>query len=287
METGSPSPINTSERNTAHPPSSFQKVETSNMLNSKVKIWMVSLTASVLGFGATHCFASDDDAEKCYKNGEALIHKVRYLDALHEFDKAVAANPQFAPAYSGRAQVLNILGDFSGAAQAASRSIVQDPKYGPAYANRSVSLYFLGQNQKSMDDALTSKKLSSSASFPADATCIPMAAACLGLGRIQDALGWCDKAITLNPKMQSAYALRASIELKQARYKQACDDCNIALALFQRSPRVYEHRAIAYEQLGKHDFAKSDRQQAKSILDENAAILAEYKKDLASVKSPK
>jgi Flp pilus assembly protein TadD len=251
------------------------------MLKSTVKFWIVSLAACALSFGATHCFASDDDAGKCYKNGEVLIQKVRYLDALHEFDKAVAANPQFAPAYSGRAQVLNILGDFSGAFKAASRSIVLDPKYGPAYANRSVSLYFLGQGQKSMDDALICKKLGS-AEFPVDATCVPMAAACLGLGRFEDALGWCNKAITLNPKLQSAYALRANIELKQARYKEALDDCNKAVALFQRSPRAYEHRAIAYEQLGQHDFAKSDRQQAKRIFDENAAILAEYKKDLAS-----
>jgi len=256
------------------------------MLKSKLKIWMVSLAASALSFGAIHCFASDDDPEKCYKNGEALIRKVKYLDALQEFDRAVAASPRFAPAYTGRAEVLNLLGDYSGAAQAASRSISLDPQYQAGYGNRAVSLYFLGQGQKSMDDALIFKKLGANSS-PAGVTSIPMAAACLGLGRLEDALGWCNKAITLNPKMQSAYAIRATVELKQERYKEALDDCNIALGLFPRSPRVYEHRAIAYEKLGKRDFAKSDRQQAKRILDENAAILAEYKKDLASVKSPK
>ncbi|HEY9791075.1 MAG TPA: hypothetical protein V6D22_11785 [Candidatus Obscuribacterales bacterium] len=217
----------------------------------------------------------DDPAALC-KDGLQLALRTEYLPALRDFDKAIVIDRNYARAYVGRAQVLTVLADFIGAADNCNQAIALDPKFAAAYANRCVAFYWMGEYQKSLDDALTCQKLSDPAAKPA--VLLTLGLAQLGMKDYAQALKNCNESMALLPNSPNAYSVRARIELAQKQYEPAIADCNKSLSVASRQAHVYDTRAAAYEGLGKTQLADADRKQSQAILDQDAAIVAEYKR---------
>ena len=83
--------------------------------------------------------------------------------------------------------------------------------------------------------------------------------------RLDDAMQAFDKAITLDPKLEDAWAGRIFVHISQGRFQEALEDCNQLLALVPNHPVVLNSKGAALWRLGRH-------QEALEILD---AALAE------------
>jgi len=69
--------------------------------------------------------------------GEALRNLNRYNEALEAYDRALFLNPEFAPAYYGRAEVNQVLNPESDIKGDLDQALLLDPEFGRAYLERS------------------------------------------------------------------------------------------------------------------------------------------------------
>jgi len=69
--------------------------------------------------------------------GEALRNLNRYNEALEAYDRALFLNPEFAPAYYGRAEVNQVLNPESDIKSDLDQALLLDPEFGSAYLERS------------------------------------------------------------------------------------------------------------------------------------------------------
>jgi tetratricopeptide (TPR) repeat protein len=90
--------------------------------------------AGVSGLALTH-----------YGVGAALLDAGRVSEAQAELARAIAAAPEFAPAYSRLGDALRKQGDAAGALTQYDRALALDPNLADAYAGRGIALEALGR----------------------------------------------------------------------------------------------------------------------------------------------
>lgn len=90
--------------------------------------------------------------------GEALRNLNRYNEALEAYDRALFLNPEFAPAYFGRAEVNQILNPESDIKGDLDQALLLDPEFGRVYLER--SKYYLERDsyQLAYTDAIQAVK---------------------------------------------------------------------------------------------------------------------------------
>lgn len=78
------------------------------------------------------------------------------------------------------------------------------------------------------------------------------------IGRLDSAIDYYSKSITINPTDFTIYTNRGVIYSDQGRFELALNDYNKALELFPRSYKVYNNRGIVYRKKGLYDLALKD-----------------------------
>ncbi|WP_310488068.1 tetratricopeptide repeat-containing serine protease family protein [Chamaesiphon sp. VAR_69_metabat_338] len=130
-----------------------------------------------------------------------------YRGALADYDRAIAIDPKFAPAYNYRGVLKEKIQDIPGGLADYDRAIALNANYGEAYSNRGK----------------------------------------LKLNRLQDpqgALADYDLAIELSPKYATAYANRGYLKVKLRQVESGVVDFNRAIQLDPNEASYYSYRGF-------------------------------------------
>jgi tetratricopeptide (TPR) repeat protein len=145
-------------------------------------------------------------------------------DAIKAFDKAIEMDPNYAPAYAGRAAIYNERGQFQEALRESEQAIKLNSKH-PWGINCRGNAY-------------------------------------IGLRNYQKAIEDFDRAIELEPSHPWSYVNRSRVYFFRAKYHQAYEDANKAIEIDPGLSYAYLHRGKALASLNKiqdaiKDFDKS------------------------------
>jgi tetratricopeptide (TPR) repeat protein len=85
-------------------------------------------------------------------HGGACLDKGKHDEAIADYDKAIALDPNFALAYSNRGLAYAKKGDVDRAIADYTKAIALDPNFADAYTNRGVACYMRGDKEQAIAD---------------------------------------------------------------------------------------------------------------------------------------
>jgi len=222
-----------------------------------------------------------------------------YDDAINDFDQAIALNPKDTNAFALRGEVKVLLGRYADAIVDCNKAIVLDAKYTNAYNTRGYAYYKLGGTkvnyQKSILDYDKSIQLGGTNYEPSFEYRDSIVAALhtagdksyaktLQIPDLQTATLWLKKAfekiknkdyegaihdfteaISLDPKLASAYHNRGFVEGHLGQYANAIADFKQAIALDPNNKAGYYNRGIIEDKLGHYADEIADYNQAIAL----------------------
>ena len=156
----------------------------------------------------------------------------KYVEAISDFDQALALNPEYADAFSNRGLAKWKQGDGEGAIQDYDRAITLNPEMALAFYNRGVAKSEKGDVE----------------------------------GAIQDF----DRAIILNPEYADAFSNRGNAKLEKGDGEGAIQDYDRALALNPEMAPVCSNRGLAKSKQGDMEGAIQDYDRAIALNHEYA-----------------
>jgi tetratricopeptide (TPR) repeat protein len=150
-----------------------------------------------------------------------------FQGALTDYSQAIAADPQNAKAYVGRATILSLEGNNAAALADDTKAIAIDPKFAVAFTNR-------GNVRVAMGDLD---------------------------GAVRDYT----EAIALDPRHLHAFINRGNVKNLQKKYNAAIADYTTAIALDPKNAVAFYNRAGAKAALGNYAEASADYSQAIAL----------------------
>lgn len=159
-----------------------------------------------------------------FRRGLTHIRQGQYRQAIAEFDRALAHDPNLAEVYLNRGLACSHLGKVQEAIADYSHAIWIDPDLAPAYCNRAL--------------------------------------ACYGLGDEQSALADWEQALRISPDYAEAYFNRGLVYAKQQKLPQALADFDQALRINPDLAAAYNSRGIVRYLSGDKVGALADWEQA-------------------------
>jgi tetratricopeptide (TPR) repeat protein len=201
--------------------------------------------------------ATTPEVTEIHKLASDKSDKGKKQEALEDYNKAIALDPNYADSYVERGNVLLGLGDKQGAIADYTRAIKLDPNYALAYYNRGVVRNDLGDKQGALVDYT--------------------------------------KAIEFDPKYVGAYNNRGNVRSDLGDKQGAIADYTKAIELKPDDADAYFNRGIDRSNLGdkqgaiadytkvieldpKYGNAYLNRGNARSILGDNQNAIADYNK---------
>ncbi|MEH1931676.1 tetratricopeptide repeat protein [Nostoc sp.] len=197
-----------------------------------------------------------------YSLQSLLYSEHKKLDlALADINRAIAINPQYAPAYDIRATLYSWQKKSDLALADYTKAIAINPQYADAYINRG-NFY---KEQKKSDLALAdyTKAIAINPQY---------ANAYINRGNFYKeqkksdlALADYNKAIAINPQYADAYNNRGNFYKEQKKWDLAADDYTKAIAIDPQFFLAYINRGIFYKEQKKWDLAADDYTKAIAI----------------------
>jgi tetratricopeptide (TPR) repeat protein len=166
--------------------------------------------------------------------------RVEKMEAVTQFNQAIALNPRYTTAYFMRAIAKGQLNDPQGALADYNKAIYLNPKSVDAYINRGLLKKELNDAQGALADYDKAISLN-----PKDAEAYNNRGVLKKnkLNDVQGALADYNKAIALNPKLAEAYVNRGSLKATKLNdVKGALADYNKAIALNPKLAEAYVNR---------------------------------------------
>ena len=161
------------------------------------------------------------DSATTYCNlGLACAGIGRLSEAIQDYDKAIALNPDYDLAYNDRGLACAKMGRLAEATHDYSKAISLNPDYAQAYESRGIAY---GRS-----------------------------------GRLEEAMQDFDRAIALDSDYAEAYYNRGNIRLDAARNSEAVADYDEAIALKPDFAIAYYNRAVAHYEMKAYDEASTD-----------------------------
>jgi Flp pilus assembly protein TadD len=184
---------------------------------------------------------------------EASIKQVRYDVAVELLNRAIAANPRDARAYSDRAYAYLGERDFNKAFADCHTAIELDGASASAYGVLANINWITGHNDDAATDFDEALHLR-----PTDSV-LWFSRGFFYLHRDNNkAIDDLTQAIRINPKYEEAYYDRGNAYLDGHQYDSAINDISAAIALKPDHGNLYHERAFAYQGAGKLDAAIAD-----------------------------
>ncbi|VVB69427.1 Photosystem I assembly protein Ycf3 [uncultured archaeon] len=128
--------------------------------------------------------------------GSALRHMGNYSEALQAYDKALELNPEYIRVWIGRGSALLGMGNYSGALQSYEKAIKLDPMDANAWNAKAWLLYKRGQYDQAIESAAWAIEIQTA---DLSATLDTEGMALLGLGKYEEALGYINRSIDMEP----------------------------------------------------------------------------------------
>ena len=229
-----------------------------NLLNSDYQNAIDSFTKSLLL----------NPSGLAYSNrGDAYINVGEYDDAIADYNRVIAIDPNDASAYNNRGVAKGRKGDYDGAIADCSSAIALDPNNAAAYDNRGVAKAHIGDYDGATDDYDRAIALD-----PNNAAAYHnRGVAVAHKGDYDGAIADCSRAIALDPNNASAYNNRGAAKLSKGDYGSAIDDFSDAIALDPNNASAYNNRGVAKLSKGDYDGAIDDCSRAIELEPDGAS----------------
>jgi tetratricopeptide (TPR) repeat protein/S1-C subfamily serine protease len=182
-------------------------------------------------------------------------------EAIADYNRVIAFNPKSDFAYYNRGNATFVLGNKREAIADYNRAIALNPEYFEAYINRGLAKSNLGNKQEAIADynrAIALNPKYESAYMNRGNTKSD-------LGNKQEAIADYNRAIALNPKYESAYYNRGNAKLALRKQQEAITDYDQAIALNIRFIDAYINRGVAKSDLGNKQAAIADYDRAIAL----------------------
>jgi tetratricopeptide (TPR) repeat protein len=184
--------------------------------------------------------------------------------ARAQFDKAIEADPDFAPSYLARGKIRLDLGDREGALADATKLIELKPAHPAGYALRAGAYTELGHIDLAAADFARVQAPLPADTQAWDALFIRCVALDVG-GRQFGAPGWpdeaiadCERSLELNRIHASTYDVLGLLYYDSGRYEEALELYDQFVELSEGNPRALRNRALVLLQLGRYEEARDD-----------------------------
>ena len=221
--------------------------------------------------------ALDPNYAAAYNNrGVARAHKGDYDSAIADYDRTIALDPNYAAAYDNRGTVKAHKGDYDGAIADYDRAIALDPDYAAAYDNRGTAK----AHKSDYDGAIADYDRAIALDSNDTAAYNNRGLAKAHKGDYDGAIADCSRAIALDPNNANAYNNRGIAKLSKGDYDGAIDDCSRAIELEPDEALAYSNRGEIWLHLSEWDNAKADFTVAKNM---GIDIVASFRNDYDSV----
>jgi len=191
------------------------------------------LIIASLSFFAWKAFAQTPD-EDMLRKGVGLIRNEKYDEAIKEFSKLVAADPNSSNAYYNIGFAYDAKGDLAKAIANFSKAIELDPAFTDAYYNRAFAYYKKGDLKNSLADY---GKVIALSPDSADAH-YGMGLVYAKKGDSKNAIAEYTEAIKIRPNFALAYSARAVEYVSRKNYLAALGDVNKAQSIGYRARRL-------------------------------------------------
>ena len=216
-----------------------------NLLNSDYRSAIVFFTKSL----------NLNPSSLAYSNrGSAYTSVHKYDDAIADYDRAIALNPNDAAAYDSRGVAKTHKGDYDGAIADSSRAIALDPNDAAAYYNRGIVKAHKGDYDGTIADCSRAIALDPNNAAPYD----NRGFAKLNKGDYDGAIDDCSCAIAIDPNYAAAYNNRGTAKARKGDYDSAIDDYDRAIAIDPNNAPLHDNRGVAKLSIGDYDGAIDD-----------------------------
>ncbi len=194
-------------------------------------------------------------AEVYHSQGEERIAVKEYKDAIVDFDKAIALNPEHVRAYYKRGKAKYHINNYIGAIDDCTHAIKLNPEHARAYNGRGVAKMGLGRSELKSGD--TEK----------------------ALHLYQETIDDYTRAIKIDPTDADFYQNRGGARFmlgefefengntKKARhlYQEAINDCTQGIKIDPKDAGAYRNRGIAMFRLGRAEFVQGAAEKARKL----------------------
>ena len=193
--------------------------------------------------------------------GLAYISISKYDDAIEDYDRAIAIDPDYVVAYSNRSVAKSHKGDYDGAIADCSNAVAIDPNYSAAYNNRGAAKLRKGDYDGAIADCSESISIDPNRA----ATYNTRGAAKAHKGDYDGAIADYDRSIAIEPNNANAYNNRGVDKFSKGDYAAAIDDFSRAIELDPDDASAYSNRGESWLHLSEWDNARADLTVAKGM----------------------
>lgn len=202
--------------------------------------------------------------------GVAHWREQRHEQALADFEKSIALNPDYAPVYNNRGNVFMQMGRIEDAIKDFTRAIELAPAYGAAFNNRGNAYLALGRIAEAEADLRRASKLLPSSAAPLNGRGKLAAAQSLPFASMR----YLNRAILLNRNYPAAYRNRAAAHIEVRQYEDALSDLEQVVATSDGDEELLILRGRVHARAGNHQAAAQNFSAALEIAPENGEAYA-------------
>jgi tetratricopeptide (TPR) repeat protein len=200
-------------------------------------------------------------AEALNNRGNSFQELGRFEEALESYNRALAVEPKHPEALYNRGNALQQLGRFDEAVNSYGRALAVQPNNAEALNNRGNSLQELGRFEAALESY--NRALAIQPDHPE--ALYNRGNALLRLGRFDEALSGYDRVLAVQPDYTEAINNRGNSLHELGRCEEAVESYDRVLAVWRDNPDVLYSRANALQQIGRFDGALMSYDRALSV----------------------
>lgn len=206
---------------------------------------------AVIVFFAFTAIAFAENAQNLYIAGIKKVKNRDFVNAIKDFEKAIAANNGFVKAYVGRGMCYFMLDNHSKAIEDLNMALQRDPENVTALFWRGSSFMMMGKSKEAISDfsGVIKKQPENSWSYMNRGICE------FRIDKLDAAISDVSKAVSYNPKKGDPYAVRALCYWKKGKFDSAVRDLKYAVEVTPANPYF---QLLAYAAKAKNGDPSTD-----------------------------
>lgn len=194
------------------------------------------------------------DSRAYNKRGLAYVSTRNYEQAMVDFNKAIALDPDYAEAYNNRSTAHLLMDNFGQAVVDCTQALKLAPDFVAAYVNRGIALTGLREYEQALADYNKALELAPQNVY----AYYNRANTYLWMDKYKEAIGDYNQTITLKPEFVAAYVNRGLVHGELKHFQEALADYTQAIALNPDYVYAYYNRANLHRELNNHQQAIDD-----------------------------
>ncbi|GIK42742.1 MAG: hypothetical protein BroJett011_65750 [Chloroflexota bacterium] len=194
------------------------------------------------------------DSRAYNKRGLAYVSTRNYEQAMVDFSKAIALDPDYAEAYNNRSTAHLLMDNFGQAVVDCTQALKLAPDFVAAYVNRGIALTGLREYEQALADYNKALELAPQNVY----AYYNRANTYLWMDKYKEAIGDYNQTIALKPEFVAAYVNRGLVHGELKHFQEALADYTQAIELNPDYVYAYYNRANLHRELNNHQQAIAD-----------------------------